>query len=133
MSNSEQTTTIQLLIDKWKSLRGLSKTELYSLLLEVRANLEEEITSLKMSYLDDIIDLTNKVEELNKRIELLTPENLLAASRRVDDEVSQIPLKVSRTVDWRTKRQELEQKYAKEKIRDSLVKEISTPADIFKE
>lgn len=106
---------------------------MYSLLLEVRANLEEEITSLKMSYLDDIIDLTNKVEELNKRIELLTPENLLAASRRVDDEVSQIPLKVSRTVDWRTKRQELEQKYAKEKIRDSLVKEISTPADIFKE
>lgn len=87
-----------------------------------------------MSYLDDIIDLTNKVEELNKRIELLTPENLLAASRRADlEETTQIPLKVSRTVDWRTKRQELEQKYAKEKIRDSLVKEISTPADIFKE
>ena len=86
-----------------------------------------------MTFLEDILDLTNRIEELEKRSELLTPANVLAASRKQDDEVSQIPMKVSRTVDWRTKRQELEQKYSKERVRENLVKEISSPAELFED
>ena len=84
-----------------------------------------------MGYLEDIVDLSEKVEELNKRIELLTPASLLKAARKPDEEVNQIPLKVSRTVDWRTKKLELEKKYSKEGLRDNIVKEISSPAELF--
>ena len=131
--NSAQQTIIRRLIEKWNGWRKVSRKELYSLLSEARAEAVNDSINIKMEMIEELLELDRRIEELEKRNELLTPANVLAASRRVDDEVSQIPLKVSRTVDWRTKRQELENKYSKEKVRDSLVKEISTPADIFKE
>jgi len=69
---------------------------------------------------------------LNSRIELITPANVIAAATKVDETI-QVPMKMSRTVDWRSKRLELEKKYSKGDIRENLVKEISSPADIFQD
>lgn len=133
MNNSPQQTIIQLLIDKWRGWRSPSRKELYSLLSEARRAADDGDTSIRMEMLEDLLLLSNRIDELEKRSELLSTANVLAASRNKDDEVNQIPMKVSRTVDWRTKRLELEKKYSKGDIRDNLVKEISSPAELFKD
>jgi hypothetical protein len=78
------------------------------------------------------LDLGEKVKELNERVEMLTPANVIKAARQ-EEETIQIPMKMSRTVDWRTKRLELEKKYSKGDIRENLVKEITSPAEIFQD
>jgi len=81
--------------------------------------------------INEVDRLRAEVKELNERVELLTPANVVAAHKV--DETVQVPLRTSRTVDWRTKKAELEKKYAKANVREELVKEISSPADIFQD
>jgi hypothetical protein len=75
-------------------------------------------------------DLHNEIAELNARIELLTTSHVLKQQTKASEEVQ---VKTARTVDWRTKRAELERKYGKGKVREEIVKEISSPAEIFED
>lgn len=99
---------------------------MYSALSAERERVDDDSRNL-FNY---IKNLEKQIEELNSRIELITPGNVIKAAQSADEPL-QIPIKMARTVDWRTKRQELERKYSKAGVRDELVKEISSPADIF--
>lgn len=108
---------------------------MYSLLSEERVRADDAFEAFKtdiFKYVFAEVDkLRDEVAELNSRIELLTPANVIRAAQQ--DEPLQVPIKMSRSVDWRTKRAELEKKYSKGGVRENLVKEIASPADIFQD
>ena len=109
-------------------------------LSEERRRTDEDFKAFKIDLLNymelhhqENMTLNEKVKELNDRVEMLTPANVIKAAQQSTDETIQVPMKMSRTVDWRTKRLELEKKYGKGEVRENLVKEISSPAEIFQD
>ena len=79
-----------------------------------------------VAYEERLTDLENTVRILNT--------NLIHLANPVKLTESQSAFIGSRTVDWRTKKKELEKKYSNpQKVRESLVQEIVNSTDVLEE
>ena len=132
MSDSSKQETKLNFREAWNVLIGKNRAVSHSDWQGINTRLDDqdtetrELALLMVAYEERLTDLENTVSILNT--------NLIHLANPAKPTESQSAFIGSRTVDWRTKKKELEKKYSNpQKVRESLVQEIVNSTDVLEE